>query len=111
MEIWVWMEADLPYGQRLEGGRGPSYGKLSPVFFFISLTSTGCGPSSWSMAKRILEKKRMRVYIEKLYIKQNTCSSKQIKYSDELTSSSVTWGDRPQSMMVLLFFSSPGSLL
>ena len=29
----------------------------------------------------------------------------------KLTSSSVTWGDRPQSMIVLLFLSSPGSLL
>lgn len=58
MEIWVSMEAGLPYGQRLEGGQALSFVRLSPVFFFISLTSIGCGPSRWSMAKRIWEENK-----------------------------------------------------
>lgn len=64
------MEAGLPYGQRLEGGQGLSYARLSPVFFFISLTSMGCGPSRWSMAKRIWKKKlKTHIYVLQLFFK------------------------------------------
>lgn len=73
MEIWVWMQAGLPYGQRLEGGQTLSYVRLSPVFFFISLTSIGCGPSRWSMAKRIWNKTKTHIDVLELFFPHKMC--------------------------------------
>lgn len=104
MGKWVCSEAGWPNGQRLGEGWGPS-NKLLTCFFLHQPDIHWLRSLQLVNSQTDLQRNRNLVYccfIQTYY----TFSRREV-----LTSSSVMWGERPHSIMVLLFFSSPGSLL